>query len=84
MKYNPSAGKGNKKGRRRRKVIWFNPPWSSNIKTPVGKYFLDAVDSCFPDGHPLHKLYNRATLKISYRTVRNLQSYINAHNKKDT
>ena len=82
MKYNPSAGKGNKKGRRRRKVIWFNPPWSSNIKTPVGKYFLDAVNSCFPEGHPLHKLYNRATLKISYRTVRNLQSYINAHNKK--
>ena len=51
-------------------------------KTPIDNYFLEAVDQCFPKESPLHKIYNRKSLKISYRTVRNLKSYIDAHNRK--
>merc|ERR1711923_391103 len=61
------------KRKRRRKVIYFTPPWSDNIKTPVGKIFLQLIDSCFPRGHPLKKFYNRYTLKVSYCTMKNLK-----------
>ena len=74
MKYNPRSKKEKKP--RKRRTVWFNPPWSNNIKTPIGNYFLEAVDQCFPKESPLHKIYNRKSLKISYRTVRNLKSYI--------
>ena len=77
-----NATKPTKKRKRSRKIIWYNPPWSKSVKTPVGHYFLRAVDKCFPKGHFLHKFYNRNTLKISYCTTRNLKSHVDSHNKK--
>ena len=35
----------------------------------------------FPKGHPLKKIFNKNTLKISYSCMPNLQSKISAHNK---
>ena len=70
------------KRKRRRKVIYFTPPWSDNIKTPVGKIFLQLIDSCFPRGHPLKKFYNRYTLKVSYCTMKNLKAHVATHNRK--
>ena len=29
---------------RKRKIIWFNPPYSSNVSTNIGKRFLKIVD----------------------------------------
>ena len=80
LKYEPKEKK--KKRQRKRKVRYFNPIWSSNICNPVGGEFLSALDECFPKEHPLHKFYNRSTMKVSYRTARNLKSYIDSHNKK--
>ena len=31
-----------------RKETWSNPPWSKNVKTPVGAQFLKCVDERFP------------------------------------
>ena len=62
--YNPETKTKNGKRNRRRKVTWFNPPYSANIKTNVGKEFLNLVDKCFPKSNPLHKVFNRQTLKI--------------------
>ena len=31
------------KKKRKRKIIWFNPPYSSTVKTNVGKLFLRLV-----------------------------------------
>ena len=39
--------KKTKRGRRGRKVIWYNPPWSSNIKTPIARIFLRAIEDAF-------------------------------------
>ena len=47
---------------RKRNVIWFNPPFSANVATNIGRKFLKAIDECFPKGHPLHKICNRNTL----------------------
>ena len=70
------------KRRRKREVVWFNPPYSMNVKTPVGKEFLKLIDKHFPKGSPLHKFINRNTVKISYRCVPNMGSYLAKHNAK--
>jgi hypothetical protein len=70
-----------KKRSRKRKVTWFNPPFSENVTTNVGKKFLKLVDNCFPTDHPLHKLINRNTVKVSYSCMPNMKQIITSHNK---
>ena len=48
-----------------RNITWYNPQWNSNIKSNIGKKFLNIVNKSFPKQHPLHKIFNRQTLKIS-------------------
>ena len=35
----------------KRQIIWFNPPFSANVKTNVGKIFMRLVDKHFPCHH---------------------------------
>ena len=62
-------------------MTWFNPPFSMHVKTNVGKEFLKLVDRAFPPSNPLHKLFNRHTLKVSYRCMPNMASAVSRHNK---
>ena len=71
-----------KKRQRKRKIVYFNPPWNAALKTNIGKYFLGLLDKHFPKGHPLHKYINRHCVKISYSCTRNIKTYIAAHNRK--
>ena len=41
---------------RKMQIIWFNPPYSKNITTKVGKSFLSLIDKHFPPHHKLRKL----------------------------
>ena len=41
---------------RKIKIIWFNPPYSKNVTTKVGQFFLSLIDKHFPPHHKLHKL----------------------------
>ena len=66
---------------RTRKIIWFNPPYSANVITNIGHKFLKAIDDCFPKHHPLNKIFNRNTLKLSYSCMPNIKNVISAHNK---
>ena len=71
--------------RRRRKknhIIWFNPPWCSSVSTNVGRKFLNLLERCFPATHPLSKIFNRRTVKISYSTMPSLGRIIEGHNSK--
>ena len=43
--------------------------------------FLHIVDKCFPKTQPLHKIFNRHTLKLSYSCMPNMKSVISSHNK---
>ena len=69
------------KKKRKRKVIWFNPPFSLNVKTNVGKIFLRLVKRHFPKENPLHKIFNKNMLKVSYSCMGNIASVLSAHNK---
>ena len=52
------------------------------MATNVGAKFLKIIDTCFPNGHPLHKIINRNTVKISYRTMPNMKQILTMHNSK--
>ena len=72
-----------KKGKSRsRKVTWFNPPWNSAVKTNVGKQFLRLIDTSFSRNNPLRKLFNRSTVKVSYKCMPNMSSLVSSHNTK--
>ena len=51
-------------------------------ETKIGHKFLAILDSSFPVGHPLHKVLNRHTVQLSYRTMPNLGKLIAGHNSK--
>ncbi|KAL9988996.1 hypothetical protein ACROYT_G003499 [Oculina patagonica] len=82
LTYNPPPERatGNRR-KRTRNITWFNPPFDSNVKTNLGRKFLQIVDKCFPKNHPLHKIFNRHTLKLSYSCMPNMKSIISSHNK---
>ena len=79
LHYEPQPAQ--KPHRRSRNITWYNPPYSSNVSTDIGHKFLKAVDESFPKKHPLNKIFNRNTLKLSYSCMPNIQSIISTHNK---
>ncbi len=84
LKYDPEAKSDKNNSRKRtrsRNVTWFNPPYSENVKTNIGRKFFNLLDKCFPPGHELHKLLNRNTVKLSYSCMRNVEKIISTHNK---
>ena len=76
--YNPQPTRNRN---RKRKVIWYNPPWNANVKTNLGRKFINIIHRCFPNEHPLHKIFNKHTLKLSYSCMSNIKSIISSHNK---
>ena len=65
----------------KRKIIWYNPPYSKNVSTNVAQSFLKIIDEESPADHPLHKISNRNTVKISYSCMPNIKQTIDGHNK---
>ena len=65
-----------------RQVTWFNPPFNAAVTTDIGKQFLKLVDKHFHKNHPLGRLLNRNTVKISYSCTKNIKSIISSHNAK--
>ena len=59
----------------------FNPTYSKNVKTNVGKVFLQLLKKHFPASHILNKIFNKNTVKISYSCTKNINSVISSHNK---
>ena len=83
MKYTKRREGGqNQKKKRQRKIIWFNPPFSKNVATDIGKNFFDLLRLHFPPQHPFHRLFNAKTVKLSYSTMMNMDSIVKATNKK--
>ena len=66
---------------RRRKIIWFNPPYNQAVRQNVGKQFLALLDKHFPKDHKYHHLFNRNTVKLSYSCTTNMKNIISGHSK---
>ena len=67
---------------RKRKIIWFNHPYSCNVSTNISQKSLTILDKHFPKCHKFQKIFNRNNVKISYSSMPNVANIINAHNKK--
>ena len=67
---------------RSRNITYFNPPFSLNVQTNIGKQFLKLLDRHFPENHPLKKIINRNTIKISYKCMGNMKQKISRHNSR--
>ena len=80
LTYNPEPTPKSKR-KRKRDITWYNPPFNSNVKTNLGRKFLLIVDKCLQKNHPLYKIFNRHTLKLSYSCMPNMKSIISSHNK---
>ena len=72
--------KGKKK--RRRNVIWFNPPFSKNVKTNLGAKFLSLIRKHFPKGSEFYKLFNSKKVKLAYSCCPSMKQIISRHNNK--
>ena len=70
------------KRNRTRNIIWFNPLYSKTVRTNVARDFLKLIDKHFPKTSPLHKIFNRNTIKVSYGCVNNVKSVISKHSKR--
>ena len=82
LEFQPAEECTTKKKNRKRNVTWFNPPYSANVKTNVGKEFLKLIDSAFPFNNPLCKLFTRQTVKVSYKCMPNMAQAVSRHNMK--
>ena len=69
-KYNNKDSKvqtrNKEKRKRRRKIIWFNPPFSLSMKTNIGKLFFKMLKKNFRKSNSFSKTFNKNTIKISY------------------
>ena len=64
------------KKKRKRNIIWFNPPYSMNVKIYIGRIFFKLIKKTF-----LHKLFNKNNVILSYSCTKNIGAIISAHNK---
>ena len=82
LKFEPPTDFSTKKKNRKRGATYFNLPYSLSLKTDIGKEFLQLLDRAFPRNNPLHKLFNRQTVKISYKCMPNMAQAVSRHNVK--
>ena len=84
LKYNPEdeASPNRPKNQRNRygNIIWYNSPFSKNVRSNIGRNFLILIDKHFPPTSNLHKTFNQNTMKISYSCMGNMRSTISKQN----
>ena len=72
----------NSRKNRQINIIWFNPPYSMNVQTNIGRKFLNLVSKHFLKNHRFNKIFNKNNIKVSYGRTDNLQTIIKKHNRK--
>ena len=77
--YIPSLSK---RQTRKRQIIWFNPPYTANVKTNVGKIFMRLIDKHFTRHHKYYKLFSSNNIKLSCSCMPHMSNVIRKHNSK--
>ena len=79
----PTEDTGSRKKRqRKRKIIWFNPPFNESVTNSIEKEFYKLIDKHFPKHHKYYKIFNRHTIRLSYSCTQNMKAILSSHNKK--
>ena len=81
LNFDPPLEATSNRRKRSRKITYFNPPFSQNVKTKIGEKFFKILAKCFPEGHVLRKIINKNTVKLAYRCMPNMKKVISCHNR---
>ena len=71
----------NKRRSRKRKILWFNPPYSEHVCSNIGREFHRLLTKDFSPTHRLHKICNNNNVKLSNSCMPNMANLISKHNK---
>ena len=83
LKYDDEHKKTTRASRkRRRRIVWYNPPFSKNVATNIGREFFKLLQLHFPKQHPFHCIFNKNTVKLLYSCTTNMDNIVKAHNAK--
>ena len=82
IKFDEEIHEAKKKRKRKRNIIYFQPPFCATVKTPIGRKFLNLVKKHFNINHPLYKILNPKCIKMSYSCLPNVKTRIAGNNKK--
>ena len=66
--------------KRKRNILWYNPPFSRNVQTNIGKRFFALITKHFGKDSRYHKIFNRNTVKLSYSCMPNIGIIIKSQN----
>ena len=61
--------------RKTRKIIWFNQPFSLNVKTNLAKIFFELIGTHLPPASKLHKILSCNTVIVSCSCTQNITNY---------
>ena len=64
--------------------MWYNPPFSKNVKINIAKQFLHLLGKSSGGNNKYQKISNGNNVKISYSCMDNLTNIISNHKKKVT
>ena len=78
----PTTTTPKKKKRKGRNFTFVIVPWSSAVVTNVIGLIKGLIDSKFPPGSTLRKLFNSKNVSFSYCVAKNMGHHIQAHNNK--
>ena len=76
----PSISINRNSKNRKRRIVWFNPPYNQSVSTNLTQTFLKLIDKHFPRSNRLHKIFNRNTIKVSYSCTDNIEQHVKKHN----
>ena len=82
LQYQQPKENNQNKMKRKRNIIWFNPPYSKSVKTIIGRILIKLISKQFPSNCKFVKIFNKNTIKFSYSCMSNVRSKMNGHNKK--
>ena len=78
---NVNIEEANQARKLKRAIIWYNPPYSKNVKTNIGKAVFELLQKHFPPTHPMYTIFNKSTIKTSYSCFPNIGCIISSHTK---
>ena len=82
VSYIPETGNQQPKRKRKRKIIYFLPPWNDAVGTPIGRNLFDLMKKHFKPNTLVGKLFNRNTVKIGYSNTSNMKAIVTSQNVK--
>ena len=62
---NVNIEEANQARKRKRAIIWYNPPCSMNVKANIGTIFFKLLQKHFLPTHFIYTIFNKNKIKIS-------------------